>query len=268
MATLCFITTCMGRLSALRQTLGRMAAQPGCSCVVVDYSCTERSGDWVEAHHPDARVVRVPGQTEFRLAAARNAGARAADAPWLCFVDADVLLEPGFAAALAPALAPGAYYRAAPGDAGLGGTFACARADFDRAGGYDEVYRGWGEEDNDLYDALQFLGLDPRPLPTPLMTHLAHGDDERTRFYPVADRALGHAVNRVYRVLKWDTARLRRELLTPEMRRAMYDRVAEVVTASLRAGRPGDLAVHLPAGIVPGGWSLSRSVTYRLAKEG
>ena len=80
----------------------------------------------------------------------------------------------------------------------------------------------------------------------------------RTRFYPVADKTLGHAINRVYRILKWDTARLRRELLTLEMRRALYDKVAEVVTASIPSGRPGDLTVHLPVGIVPGGWSLSR----------
>ena len=117
------------------------------------------------------------------------------------------------------------------GDGGIGGTFACSRADFERVGGYDEVYRGWGEEDNDLYDALQFVGREQRALPATLLRHLPHGDDERTRFYPVADRLLGHAVNRVYRILKWDTARLNRELPTVEMRRALYDKIAEVVTA-------------------------------------
>ena len=74
-------------------------------------------------------------------------------------------------------------------------------------------------------------------------------------------------INRVYRILKWDTARLRRELLTLEMRRALYDKVAEVVTASIASGRPGDLTVHLPVGIVPGGWSLSRGMTYRLTRD-
>ena len=235
--------------------------------MVVDYACPDRTGDWVEANHPSVRVVRVPGQRHFNLAAARNAGARHADAPWICFVDADVVLDPGFTPALLEVLAPAGYYRVLAGDGGVGGTFACARADFERVGGYDEVYRGWGEEDNDLYDALQFIGLEQRSLPANRLLHLPHGDDERTRFYPVADRLLGHAVNRVYRILKWDTARLRRELLTIDMRRALYDKIAEVVTASIQGGRTGELAVRLPDGIVPGGWSLTRQLTYRLTRD-
>ncbi len=267
MAALCFVTTCMGRLHVLRQTLGPMLEQPGASCVVVDYSCPDRAGEWVETHHPAARVVRVPGQTRFNASAARNAGARHADAAWIGFVDSDVVLDPGFAAAVLPTLAPGGFYRAFSDDRGLGGTFVCLKADFDRLGGYDEIYPCWGEEDNDLYDALQFAGLETRELPEPLLSHLAHGDDQRTRFYPVTDRVLGHAINRVYRIVKWDTARLRRELLTPEMRRDLYDKIAEVVTASIETGRPGDLAVHFPAGIVPGGWSLPRQLSYRLTKD-
>jgi GT2 family glycosyltransferase len=257
----------MGRLAALRQTLGPMLDQPGRSCVVVDYSCPDGAGDWVEAHHPAARVVRVPGQARFNASAARNIGARHADAPWIGFVDSDVVLDPEFTAVLQPMLAPGGFYRAWSDDRGLGGTFVCSRTDFERVGGYDEMYRCWGEEDNDLYDALQFAGLEPRAMPASLIRHLAHGDAERTRFYPVADRLLGHAINRVYRIVKWDTARTRRELLTLEMRRALYDKIAEVVTASIQYGRPGDLAVHLPDGIVPGGWSLARQLTYRLTKD-
>jgi GT2 family glycosyltransferase len=267
MADVCFVTTCMGRLAALRQTLGAMLEQPGGSCVVVDYSCPDGAGDWVAAHHPAARVVRVPGQAAFNLAAARNAGARHADAPWICFVDADVVLDPGFTAAAVPALVPGGYYRAYSPGGGVGGTVACARADFERVGGYDEMYRCWGEEDNDLYDALQFVGVQPRTLPASRLQHLEHGDAERTRFYPVADRVLGHAINRVYRIVKWDTARTRRELLTLDMRRALYEKIAEIVTASIQNGRSGEIAVHLPIGIVPGGWSLARQLTYRLTRN-
>jgi len=267
MAALCFVTTCMGRLAALRQTLGPMLDQPGVSCVVVDYSCPDGAGEWVEANHPATRVVRVPGQTRWNASAARNIGARHVDAPWIGFVDSDVVLDPGFSAALLSALKPGGFYRAWSDDRGLGGTFACARADFERVGGYDEMYRCWGEEDNDLYDALEFVGVEPRPLPPSLLRHLAHGDLERTRFYAVADRLLGHAINRVYRIVKWDTARLRRELLTLDMRRALYDKIAEIVTASIETGQPGDLAVHLPHGIVPGGWSLKRQVSYLLMKD-
>ena len=74
MADLCFVTTCMGRLAALRQSLGPMVAQGG-SCIVVEYSCPESAGDWVEANHKAARVIRVPGQDRFNASAARNVGA-------------------------------------------------------------------------------------------------------------------------------------------------------------------------------------------------
>ena len=41
---------------------------------------------------------------------------------------------------------------------GSAGRSPARRADFERVGGYDEVYPCWGEEDNDLYDAFQFVG--------------------------------------------------------------------------------------------------------------
>ncbi len=263
MTELCFVTTCMGRLTALRQSLGPMLAQGG-SCVVVDYSCPEGAGDWVLNNHPIARVIPVPGEDRFNASAARNIRARHTTAPWICFVDSDVVLTPVFAETVLPMLAPGGYYRAFSSDRGLGGTFVCARSDFEQVGGYDEMYRCWGEEDNDLYDALQFVGLEARELPEPLLRHLAHGDLERTRFYPVADRVLGHAVNRVYRLLKWDMARIGRALLDLDARRGLYEKVSEVVTASIQTGKPGDVAVRLPDGLVPGERLLSRQLVYRL----
>jgi GT2 family glycosyltransferase len=267
MAAVCFVTTCMGRLDSLRCSLGPMLAHPDGSCVVVDYSCPDLTGDWVETNHPRARVVRVPGQAFFNLAAARNAGAQYADAPWICFVDADIILDSGFTPDLLQLLASGGYYRAFSSDAGVGGTFAVARSDFERVGGYDEVIRGWGEEDNDLYDALQFVGVEQRTMPAERLRHLPHGDLERTRFYSVTDRLLGHAVNRVYRIVKWDTARLRRELLSLETRRVLYDKIAEVVTDSIQTRRTRELTVQIPHGIVPGDWTLTRRLTYRFGKD-
>jgi glycosyltransferase involved in cell wall biosynthesis len=265
-ADLCFVTTCMGRLGALRQSLPAMLSQRG-SCIVVDYSCPEHSGDWVEASHPNAQVIRVPGQARFNASAARNAGARHADAPWICFVDSDVVLAPEFSDVVAPALYPGGYYRPFSKDRGLGGTFVCSRADLERVGGYDEVYPCWGEEDYDLYDALKFAGLECRELPEALLRHLAHGDAERTRHYAVSDVVLGHAINRVYRIIKWDVARLNRELLDLPGRHRLYDKISKVFADSIESGRPGDWTVNLPVGLVPGDRSLSRQLTYRLTPE-
>ncbi len=267
MAELCFVTCCMGRLTALRESLGPMVSQPDSSCIVVDYSCPEGAGDWALSNYPSAQVVRVPGRTFWHAAEARNIGMRHADAPWICFVDSDVILEPGFSSALLRTVKPGGFYRAWSTDRGLVGTFACTRTDLERVGGYDEMYRHWGEEDFDLYDSLEFIGVEPRALPAPLPRHIPHGNDQRTRFAPIPDIRLGHAINRVYRILKWETARLNRKLLTLEMRQALYSKIEETVTASIKSGRTGDLTLHLPLGIVPGGWSLSREVNYHLTED-
>jgi hypothetical protein len=234
---------------------------------MVDFSCPENAGDWVDANYPSVQVVRVPGRERWHASVARNLGVRHTEARWICFVDSDVMLEPGFSTALLESLTPGGFYRVWSTDRGLVGTFACARADFERAGGYDEVYPCWGEEDNDLYDALEFLGVEPRPLPDPLPSHLPHDNAARIRYSPIPDITLGHAINRVYRIMKWNTARLNRELLTLEMRKDLYARVREVVTATYRTGQPGNLAIRLAPGIVPGGYSLSRELTYRLTKD-
>ena len=256
----------MGRIGALQQSLEPMLRQGG-SCIVVDYSCPEGAGDWVQAAHPGARLIRVRDQTQFNASAARNIGARHADAPWICFVDSDVVLDASFGSEVTPALSPGGFYRTFGSDRGLGGTFICSRSDFERVGGYDEMYRCWGEEDNDLYDALQFVGLKARELPDRLMRHLVHGDLDRTRYYPISDRVLGHAINRVYRIVKWDVARLNRELLDLEGRRGLYDKISEVVAESMQSGRPGDFSIYLPVGLVPGDRSLSRQISYRLLRD-
>jgi hypothetical protein len=270
MADLCIVTTCMGRLAQLRQTLGPMLAQDGgVPVVVVDYSCPDSAGAWVEANHPTARLVRVPDRARFNASAARNIGARSAgaDAEWVAFVDSDVVLDPGFAAEVRRLVAPGGWYRCRSNDPGLGGTFVCARGDFERVGGYDEVYPCWGEEDNDLFDAFEFAGLEGRSYPADLVRHLAHDDAARTRYYPVADKELGHSINRVYRLVKWDIARVNREQPPLELRRALYERVAEKVKACFETGGASDLGVTLRPGIVPGGGLLSRDLAYRLTRN-
>ena len=268
MTDLCLVTTCMGRLEKLRQTLRPMLAQNGSvPVVVVDYSCPDGAGDWVEANHPGARLVRVPGRPRFNASAARNIGARHIDADWIAFVDSDVVLDPTFAAVVRGLLAQGGFYRCRSDDPGLGGTFVCARADFERVGGYDEVYPCWGEEDNDLFDAFEFAGLERRSYPADLVRHLAHDDTARTRYYPVADKELGHAINRVFRLVKWDIARLNREQPQLDVRRALYETVTEKVKAYFQTGRASDLGVSLRPGIVPGGRLLSRDLVYRLTRE-
>src|SRR5947207_437405 len=104
MAELCFVTTCKGRLASLKQALPTIAAQPGCDCVVVDYSCPDECGAWVEANFPQVKVVRVPGRAHFNPSYARNASLPAINSPWICFCDSDVLVNPTFSTTMTPML--------------------------------------------------------------------------------------------------------------------------------------------------------------------
>ena len=58
------------------------------------------------------------------------------------FLDADIRLSPKFATTLIPTLQVGHYYRPDPVLTGTDGTFVVARSDFERSGGFDELYQG------------------------------------------------------------------------------------------------------------------------------
>jgi hypothetical protein len=212
------------------------------------------------------RVLRVEDRKEFNRAAARNIGAAATATPWLCFVDAGIGIAPNFAETILPTLQAGCYYRPAPSLEGTSGSFVCSRDDFQRAGGYDEVPREWGEEDDDLFDAFGFLGARRTSFPVALLHHLVTGGDQQDRPNSSEPR-LNQGINRVYRILKWDTAKLRGSVLTLSMRQDLHRTVSEVVTTAWNQDKPGDLSVRLPYGIVPGGWVLPRSLVYQLLRR-
>ena len=248
MSSVCFITTCMGRLAHLEQSLPSVLAQPDASAVVVDYSCPDRAGDWVESTYPAARVVRVPGETRFNRSRAANAGAQAADAPWLCFFDCDVVVAPGFASVLA-GLRPGGYYHGDPVDTVTCGTFACARADFDRCGGFDEAYQGYGERDLDLYRTFETMGVERRAFASSLLHHLEHDDEDRTRFHDQRARQVSRTINTLYRLAKFDLIQAAGGPLPFDVRQALYRVSREEGTRIASEARPraATIALEQPA---------------------
>lgn len=197
-----FITTCKGRLHHLKQSLPAMAAQHPDELIVVDYDSPDGAGDWVEAHFPQAKVVRTSQPDGgFNVSRARNLGAAAVTSEWLVFVDADILLAPSFAQALRPAVTRGHFYQPVPKDTGAGGTygtFACAAADFRAIGGYDEVFEGWGREDKDVYIRLQRAGIKKAFYAPGLVRGIAHDDSERHIHADMKDRWQNEAVNACY----------------------------------------------------------------------
>jgi glycosyltransferase involved in cell wall biosynthesis len=185
MARYAIITTCKGRLAHLRESLPTFCAFPDAEVVVVDYGCPENAGQWVKDHLPGVTVVRVDEPGEFNVCRARNAGAAASQADVLFFVDADVKLDPAGAPEIGERILPGTY-----GVVGLdaedlqdlGGSCLVHRGDFDRAGGYDEVLRGYAMEDVDLYDRLEYLGVKSTTVSRRWFSAIPHSNELRMQF--------------------------------------------------------------------------------------
>ena len=238
-----FVTVSKGRLHHLRHTLPLLAAQAPDELVVVDYGCPDRTADWVLAHVPSARALCVEDDPGFCLPRARNLGAAATQAEWLCFIDADVGVQPGFVDWLRAAAHPACFFRAArvngERDLETWGTFACSRRDFERLGGYDETFRGWGGEDADLYRRLAFSGRSEASYPAHFVAPIRHADDERTRFHAVKSRELQALINETYSAMKYQlmTAQKMLHQPTPEVRQAIMRHVTAELTEWDRKGR-------------------------------
>jgi len=248
--TIAFVTTCRGRLHHLKQTLPAMAAQAPDELIVVDYDSPDGAGDWVEAHFPQAKVVRASQPDGgFNVSRARNLGAAAASSEWLVFVDADILLAPPFAQAMRPAVTRGCYYQPLPQDSGAGGTygtFACAAADFRAIGGYDEVFEGWGREDKDIYIRLQYAGVKKAFYKPDLVHVIDHDDSERHIHADMRDRWQNEAVNACYleAKVKISLALGRRGNLPLAERRNLMRKIRQIVGDWYRDGARHPLPVH------------------------
>ena len=259
------VLTCKGRLGHLQQSLPLLARQDGLAIVMVDYGCPDRSGDWVAQHYPQVQVVHGPAGTHFNIAQARNLGAAQARTAWLAFVDADTLVGASFAQDLAGQLEDGCFLQPDPCPHELSGLVVCQREDFLRIGGYDEVFRGWGAEDRDLYARLERLGCRRRPFAAGGLRAIAHDDAQRTRFHAVADRFVSLRINGMYFQIKHDLARLSGLTDLPEQdRRALYEQVRALVLA--RPAEACQIDARLPARcdfLQPPDWRLRRTIRYR-----
>lgn len=267
-----FVVTCKGRLHHLRQTLPLLVSQADCECIVVDYDCPDQTYRWVTTNFPTVHVVHVSDAPRFHLARARNLGAAIASARWLCFVDADILIDSGFATALTRHLQEGFYYRPLPMSWEKWGSHLCPRASFQRIEGYDEAIEGWGGEDDDLYRRLESIGCQPASFPGQLLTSIQHDDLERTLYYDIQDKWTNQRINALYLQLKYDISRLlplvqltlaERQTIYAEVRRTLLQDVA-------RRSSVTHFEVTLPDGaeipLAPG-WSMRRRLVFDLITQ-
>ena len=189
------VTACKNRLSHIQQSLPAMMAQPDSEVIVVDFSCAEGTASYVRAHHPDARVVEVPGRDYFSNWEARNIGAAAARGEWLVFVDADIILSKDCVQWLGQNMVPGHYAKFPPGKQlerhksqtsaislnNLQGFLVVRKQAFNKIGGYDELLKGWGAGgDVDIQNALGCARIKKTFLPEDIVEQvIEHGDDMR-----------------------------------------------------------------------------------------
>ncbi len=266
MSQLCFITTCRGRRQHLEQSLPLLVAQPGATCVVVDYDCPDGTGDWVEAHYPQVKVVRSGPRPRFEIARARNLGAGAAASPWLCFVDADALLTPDFSQIVLALLERGNYYRAMPEARDTSGTCIVHRDDFDVVEGYDAVLQGWGMEDKDFYFRLRQSGVAMKSFPGSLVSMIPHGGAMRTAHYDNKSTYMNSTLNLVYCRAKWDLMRLQGKKLDEAARTALYRNISGLVGDAQKRETSVQLRIPVDAAETLTGASLRVSLVYDLSK--
>ena len=244
-----------------------MASHPGTSCVVVDYSCPDDCGAWVERTYPQVKVVRVPDREHFQASDARNIGVRAADAPWVCFVDADIKLDASFADTVRLLLRENRFLCAAPVERGMGGTVVCARSDFDRIGGYDRALLGYGGEDFDLYGRLVYIGVVRDTFPSQLLTLLEHDDALRVRHHQVKSMAANLTINNLYRQVKYDLMKLADGELPEPTRQQLYKTVQKYVAESLSSDEPKTLRVNGGQWKMSFGFGVDRILSYVMSKR-
>ncbi len=244
-AELTYAVTCMGRLEHLKQSLPALVRNGRGPVVLVDYSCPDGCGDWAESHFSasQVRVVRVTGKQRFDRSEAKNLAIKHAATPWVCLIDADVIIGPTFADAVLDKLRSDSFLRSSTVRDGTGGTFVARREDLATVGYHDSNYQGWGEEDDDLIDALKFAGLRQDWFDAATIRHLDHDDELRTRFHDQSQRRVSHMINRLYRTAKWDSAKIAGEVPSPPLLRKLYRQISEQIEGILADGRGGDIVI-------------------------
>lgn len=179
------VTTCMGRLEHLEMTLPMMLEEFD-DVVVADWSCPQNSGNWAASQ--GARVIRNPDQKCFNNAKARNLGAQLVATDYVCFIDADCIVMPGFGEQIKNLLDFQTMV-IAPRNAknhdvlNLGGFIAMPMNAYKGIGGYDETFEGFAHEDADMRVRLCLdWGLKVKR-PTDGIATIRHTDELRGRYF-------------------------------------------------------------------------------------
>ena len=248
--TFSIITTCKGRLDHLKQSLSAMVAQDGAEVVVVDYSCPDGTGNWVQDNFPAVRVVRAEGEEGFSNWRARNLGAEVASGEMLLFCDADTILAPHAIEAISnamPAKTYGFFTRHSTahfnksglrlGKNQLRGFQVVPAEAFRQLDGYDDVPIGWGAGgDTDLEERLVLLGLKANPLGDGIVEEVVEHDNAARLAFHKAPIRISYAAGLLYRRAKMALMRMRSTTNLPREEREKIYNLARRAAGRLARG--------------------------------
>ena len=289
MRTFSIITACKGRLEHLKRTLPRML-ELGAEVVVVDYSCPEKTADYVERNFPAARVVRVEGEPGFSNWKARNRGAAAATGEMLVFCDADTLLSTTAIDKMAARLPAGWFGSLIPNEhakfpkrkRGLEanqfrGFQVVPSPAFRATGGYDEVLEGYGAGgDVDLGNRLILRGLKLRNLGVDIIEDVIEHDSSARLAHHRDPVTISYAAGSLYRRAKTAVMGGSLNQNLPLAMRAKLFAAARRAAAEIAGGKDsaaitielGEKPLGMPRQLGYDTGALSLSVTVRLSLEG
>lgn len=209
---ICAVVPCMGRFHHIRRTAPLIILDGRLDYVLSDYECPDKTGRWIQNNYSTAYVVRseahkIGSRAIFKKVAALNAGAQKAidiGAEYLCFLDADTLVNPGFHDWILDNADKDHFLititdqKNVPKSAQTSG-FICVHKDhFEKVGMFDDRMEGWGGEDMDLRIKLFMAGLKWKYIPLDLIDPITHGDSERTRFHTKQNKEISNAKNLNY----------------------------------------------------------------------
>lgn len=246
------VTTCKGRLEHLKESLPSMMSQSDCEVIVVDFSCPDGTAAFVNQHYPRAKVIRVEGRDYFSNWEARNAGATIARGSWIMFNDADVVLERNCISWIAKNIPQGRFGKFAISSElqvhcdlttplsvnNLQGFLVVERSIFEKAGGYDDLLKGYAAQgDTDLVARLTAIGITPMILPEALIQRTIEHDDALRLKYSGATLKESFFRALIYRELKRFLIPYTGHNLPRDIREDLFA-AAERATRDLGSDRP------------------------------
>lgn len=194
---LSFCTVCKNRAHHLKQTIFKNIEHlknfPDVEMIILDYNSDDDLESWIYnnliiyINSGLLKYYKTFGHKYFHRSHSRNMVFRLANGDWLCNVDADNYVGPGFISFLNDHIkrsknifmcAGGQHDSISCSD--IGGRICLSARDFSKIGGYDESMANYGFEDYDLIQRLEMLKLDKILIKDKkFLNHISHDRNER-----------------------------------------------------------------------------------------